>query len=143
MLLHGCAQQEIQHYSESAHLRILHWNDFHAHNIPYEVTVTDSTAGTKVAYKVGGAGNFLGYLKQFGKGRSDVAVLNAGDNFQGTPISSLTFGRSQVELLNIINPDAMVLGNHEFDYGLQHLRDDMSIASFPILAANLFDSTTG
>ena len=143
VLLQGCAQQEVQQYRESAHLRILHWNDFHAHNVPFEATTTDSTTGKKLAYKVGGAGNFLGYLKQFGKGRNDVAVLNAGDNFQGTPISSLTYGRSQIELMNITNPDAMALGNHEFDYGLQHLRDDMSIANFPILAANLYDSTTG
>ncbi len=143
VLFQGCAQQELQQYRESAHLRILHWNDFHAHNIPFEVTATDSATGKKFAYKVGGSGNFLGYLKQFGKGRSDVAVLNAGDNFQGTPISSLTFGRSQIELMNITNPDAMALGNHEFDYGLQHLRDDMFTANFPILAANLFDSTTG
>jgi 2',3'-cyclic-nucleotide 2'-phosphodiesterase (5'-nucleotidase family) len=60
--------------------------------------------------------------KQFRKEQKNVLVLNAGDDFQGTPVSSLTKGRSQIELINIINPDAMTLGNHEFDYGREPLR---------------------
>lgn len=82
---------------QTATLRILHWNDFHAHNVPYDVTVTDSVSGKKETYNVGGSGNLLGYLHQYGKGKDDVAVLNAGDDFQGTPISSMTRGRSQIE----------------------------------------------
>jgi len=45
--------------------------------------------------------------------------------------------------MNIINPDAMTLGNHEFDYGLENLEKDLSLAHFPIMNANIFDERNG
>jgi 2',3'-cyclic-nucleotide 2'-phosphodiesterase (5'-nucleotidase family) len=126
-----------------ARLMILHWNDFHSQNIPLKVVIRDSIKGRDSAYYVGGTATLLGYIQQLKGNREDVAVLNAGDDFQGTPISSITRGRSQIELMNIIDPDAMTLGNHEFDYGLQNLENDLSLAHFPILNANIFDERSG
>jgi 5'-nucleotidase/UDP-sugar diphosphatase len=128
---------------ELAPLTILHWNDFHARNVPYKIVVRDTAKETDSVYYVAGSGNFLGYIKHYKDDRKDVAVMNAGDDFQGTPISSITFGRSQIELMNIINPDAMTLGNHEFDYGLENLENDLKLAQFPIVNANLFDKRSG
>jgi len=136
----ACSSPPPSVHEQTAPLRILHWNDFHAHNVPYDVAVTDSVSGKKETYKVGGSGNLLGYLHQYGKGKDNVAVLNAGDDFQGTPISSMTLGGSQIELMNITLPDAMVLGNHEFDYGQVSLRAQVALAQYPLLAANLYDS---
>ena len=77
----------------------------------------------------------LGLINKFRTEEKNVLVLNAGDDFQGTPISSLTKGRSQIELMNLINPDAMTLGNHEFD-GLNYLL----VSSFSFLdVKNFFD----
>lgn len=126
-----------------APLTILYWNDFHAHNMPFDVAGTDSTTGKKVRYKVGGSANFLGYLNHLGRGNEHVAVLFAGDDFQGTPVSSITSGGSQIELMNIICPDASTLGNHEFDYGTSTLRERMQQARYPILSANIYDSARG
>lgn len=140
LLAAGCASTS-RLEQRTAHLRILHWNDFHAHNIPYEVS--DSSDGRRTTYRVGGSGNLLGYLKHFGKGDDEVATFNAGDDVQGTPISGLTSGRSQIELMNIINPDAMVVGNHEFDYGLTNFRQNIRLATYSIVGANLYDSAAG
>jgi 5'-nucleotidase/UDP-sugar diphosphatase len=126
-----------------ATLTILHWNDFHAQNVPFKVVVRDSISGRDSVYYVGGTATLLAYINQIKRNRKDVAVLNAGDDFQGTPISSITKGRSQIELMNIINPDAMTLGNHEFDYGLENLEKDLSLARFPVLNANIFDERNG
>jgi len=126
-----------------ARLTILHWNDFHSQNVPLKVVIRDSIKGRDSTYYVGGTATLLGYIHQLKESREDVAVLNAGDDFQGTPISSITRGRSQIELMNIINPDAMTLGNHEFDYGLQNLENDLSLAHFPVLNANIFDERSG
>jgi 5'-nucleotidase/UDP-sugar diphosphatase len=126
-----------------ASLTILHWNDFHSQNIPFKVVIRDSIKGRDSVYYMGGTATLLGYIHQLKGNRGDVAVLNAGDDFQGTPISSITRGRSQIELMNIIDPDAMTLGNHEFDYGLQNLENDLSLAHFPILNANIFDERSG
>jgi 5'-nucleotidase/UDP-sugar diphosphatase len=121
-------------------LTILHWNDFHARNVPHEVERLDTATGERIRYSVGGTANLIGYMNAHGRGQANVLVLNAGDDFQGSPISAITKGRSQIELMNIINPDVMVLGNHEFDYGHQNLRENISISAFPIIAANLYDS---
>jgi 5'-nucleotidase/UDP-sugar diphosphatase len=128
---------------QTAPLRILHWNDFHAHNLPFEVSGKDSLTGKPVRYKVGGTANLVAYLDALGRGDPHVAVFFGGDDFQGTPVSGLTKGRSQLELMNMIRPDAAVLGNHEFDYGLQQIRNTVAQARYPILAANLFDSSIG
>ncbi|MCX7761618.1 MAG: 5'-nucleotidase C-terminal domain-containing protein [Candidatus Kryptonium sp.] len=116
---------------------ILHWNDFHSQNIPMR-----STCGDTVCY-VGGTANLLGFINKFRSEEKNVLVLNAGDDFLGTPISSITKGRSQIELMNIIKPDAMTLGNHEFDYGRDALEEALKIAKFKVLAANLWDKRKG
>ncbi len=129
-----------------AHLTILHWNDFHAQNFPFQVT--DTISGKEPhTYLVGGTATLLAYINQIKQGSNNVALLNAGDDFQGTPISTLTSGRSQIELMNLINPDAVTLGNHEFDYGSDSLRVNLSRAHYPVICDNIitsgYDSTLG
>ncbi|MFI5252124.1 MAG: bifunctional metallophosphatase/5'-nucleotidase [Bacteroidota bacterium] len=117
-------------------LVILHWNDFHAQNTPFDVT-SPSDRSTK--YRVGGEPLFAGYIRDIRKSSVNVLVVSGGDEFQGTPISNFTCGRSQIELLNLLHPDAMVLGNHEFDYGADSLRANLARATFPILCSNVID----
>jgi 5'-nucleotidase / UDP-sugar diphosphatase len=142
LVLAGCSTLPVNK-EPVANLTILHWNDFHAHNIPFDVVENDTSTGEKTTVKVGGSANFLGYINALRNGKDNVIVLNAGDDFQGTPISGITKGQSQIDLLNIIHPDAITLGNHEFDYGLENLRSRIHQAGYTILAANLFDSTAG
>lgn len=115
---------------------ILHWNDFHARNQPYKVSKKDTSTGKQVYYYVGGTGGMLGYMNKYRTPNS--LVLNGGDDFQGTPISNFTRGRSQIELLNLYNLDAFVLGNHEFDYSQYSLDSALQTARFPVLTANVF-----
>ena len=113
-------------------LTILHWNDLHARNMPYKVTKKNDT----VSYYIGGISNMLGYIK---KNRTkNSLVLNAGDDFQGSPISTITRGRSQIELLNLFGLDAFVIGNHEFDYGRKSLDSSLKNANFDFLSANVY-----
>ncbi|MDQ3020359.1 MAG: bifunctional metallophosphatase/5'-nucleotidase [Bacteroidota bacterium] len=120
-------------------LNILHWNDLHARNLPYKVTKKDSVTGESTSYYIGGTSNLLGYIKKLRDNNS--LLLNGGDDFQGTPISSITRGKSQIELLNLYGLDAMVIGNHEFDYGLDALDSALMIANFDYLAGNAFSKS--
>ena len=115
---------------------ILHWNDFHARNEPYKVSKKDTSTGETKYYYVGGTGSMLGYLNKFRTNES--LVLNAGDDFQGTPISNFTRGKSQIELMNMYKVDAFVLGNHEFDYSQYSLDSALQLANFPVLSSNVF-----
>jgi 2',3'-cyclic-nucleotide 2'-phosphodiesterase (5'-nucleotidase family) len=120
-------------------LKILHWNDFHARNEPYKINKKND-AGETVPVFVGGTASLLGYLNKFRDENS--LVLNGGDDFQGSPISSITKGKSQIELLNLFNLDAFVIGNHEFDYGQNPLDSALMGANFEFLSGNLYDRNT-
>jgi 2',3'-cyclic-nucleotide 2'-phosphodiesterase (5'-nucleotidase family) len=114
-------------------IKILHWNDFHSRNLPYKAS--KKVEGQTVDYMVGGSASLLGYLNKYRDDKS--LVLHAGDDFQGTPISSLTKGFSQIQLLNKFNIDAYTIGNHEFDYDAKNLDSALKLANFTYLAGNL------
>jgi len=119
-------------------VNFIHWNDFHSANRPYI-----ARWGRHRGSLVGGYANLAGYVDSLLKIYPEAVVLNAGDDFQGTPISSFTKGMSQIFILNRIMPTAFTIGNHEFDYGWDNLINCMQHARFPIISCNLYDSTKG
>lgn len=121
-------------------ITILHWNDFHAKDLPLKGSKKDTATGESISYYYGGTSDILGYVNKF---RNDKClVLNAGDDFQGTPISNFTRGKSQIELLNLFNLDAFVVGNHEFDYSMYALDSALALAQFNVLSANIYNKLT-
>ncbi len=114
----------------------LHWNDQHSANLPYI-----SNWGYTRGQQIGGYAALAGYIDSLKRIYPAAVVLNAGDDFQGSPISALTKGMSQIRILNEIKPDAFTIGNHEFDYGMENLHRALTAADFDILSCNIFDST--
>jgi 5'-nucleotidase len=57
---------------------------------------------------------------------------------QGSLIDSEYKGISTIEIMNYLSPDVATLGNHELDYGLEHLLFLERMANFPIVNANLY-----
>ena len=137
LLLAGTARAQ-----EILDLTILHYNDFHAQNTPTTVTVTGDN-GERMRVPAGGAAVLSAMIDRERAAAQHTLLLHAGDDFQGTPISSITKGRSQFELLELIQPDAFTLGNHEFDYGADNLRALLPTVSFPVISANLWDKSIG
>ena len=117
--------------SDTKEVTILHWNDFHARNMPYKVNKKNE----KEPVYVGGVSSLLGYLRLNRDNKS--LVLHGGDEYQGTPISTISKGFSQVGLLNLFNLDGFVLGNHDFDYGQYTLDSALRGANYDYLAANI------
>jgi len=81
--------------------------------------------------------------------RNSLLVDN-GDLLQGSPLGDVVarvkpLAAGQVHpaiaLLNRFNYDAMALGNHEFNYGLDFLRRSIADARFPVLSANVVEAT--
>lgn len=78
----------------------------------------------------------------------ETLVLSAGDMFQGSGLSYYSEGESVVELMNMIEFDAMAIGNHEFDWSLNTILEyrDKNLengeANFPFLGANIIDKNT-
>lgn len=63
--------------------------------------------------------------------------LDAGDVFQGTAWFTVHGERIASAFMNLLQPDAQTLGNHEFDLGRDALLRYVRDVRFPILAANL------
>ena len=66
-----------------------------------------------------------------------TVILSAGDMFQGSADSNLLLGVPVMAIMNDIGFEAMAIGNHEFDWGLDKLQGLSDNAKFPFLAANI------
>ena len=67
----------------------------------------------------------------------DLIVAHAGDTISPSLMSGLDQGAHMIDLLNLVKPDLLVPGNHEFDFGPEVFARRMGEARFPVLAANL------
>ncbi len=92
----------------------------------------------------------LAYLIEQEKKHSQASVLiSAGDMFQGTALSSYNKGKTVIDVMNVMEFDAMSLGNHEFDWGYDEIYKyvDGEIsngeANFPYLGCNIIEKSTG
>jgi 2',3'-cyclic-nucleotide 2'-phosphodiesterase (5'-nucleotidase family) len=78
-------------------------------------------------------------LQQERSKHTNVFFLVGGDNFSGNPVVDQynPRGEPMLELLNRLKVDVMTMGNHDFDYGQEVLKNFMQRAQFPILCANV------
>lgn len=72
----------------------------------------------------------------------NVVILSAGDMWQGSSESNLTYGALTTEWMNAVGFAAMALGNHEFDWGEAYIAQNAQLAEFPFLAINIYDRST-
>lgn len=93
----------------------------------------------------GGAAGMAGLWRDQGGYTPDgpYLILSGGDTWTGPAISTWFDGEPMVEVMNLMGYDAAAVGNHEFDFGLDTLRDRSAQAEFPFLTANLRDRETG
>ncbi|MGL4851627.1 MAG: bifunctional metallophosphatase/5'-nucleotidase [Phocaeicola sp.] len=66
----------------------------------------------------------------------DMLLFDCGDFSQGTPYYNLFKGELEVKLMNEIGYDAITIGNHEFDFGMENMARIFRMAQFPIVCAN-------
>ncbi|MCL2662239.1 MAG: 5'-nucleotidase C-terminal domain-containing protein [Oscillospiraceae bacterium] len=67
----------------------------------------------------------------------NVLILDAGDRLHGQVATNLTEGETMVQVMNAVGYDAMVTGNHEYNFGLNRLIELSGMMDFPLLAANV------
>ena len=69
-----------------------------------------------------------------------VATVSCGDYLQGGNAGALSRGQYIVDVMKAVGYDAVTLGNHEFDYGMDRMQELMPQIGTSILCANLFKS---
>ena len=112
-------------------LTLLHSNDLHG----------DFFSEENGKQTIGGASRLSGYVSKVREEEDNVIYAIAGDMFRGNIIDSEYKGISTIEIMKIISPDVVTIGNHETDYGLAHLLFLEKCARFPIINANMFIKT--
>ncbi|MBQ3662972.1 MAG: bifunctional metallophosphatase/5'-nucleotidase [Clostridia bacterium] len=67
---------------------------------------------------------------------NDVILVDVGDNIQGEPVGTLSKGEIPLELMNAMQYDIAIPGNHEFDYGMEQFLSLAAKAKFPYISCN-------
>ena len=107
-------------------LRLLAFNDFHGHlekgsNALFLPNPDSPTATFRVT--AGGADFLAGKLNELRAGSTNTLVISSGDAIGGSPLASAFFrDESAIEAMNLMKVDINVVGNHEFDKGLNELK---------------------
>jgi 5'-nucleotidase/UDP-sugar diphosphatase len=112
-------------------LTLLHSNDMHGDFM--SENIDDKL--------VGGVAMLSGYIDKVRQEEENVVYVIAGDMFRGSIIDQEYRGLSTIEIVNMLSPDVVTLGNHEVDYGVAHLLFIEKLAKFPIINSNLYIKT--
>lgn len=104
---------------------ILHTNDVHGRIVEEKGVIGDAKLAAVIE-------------QERANTNQTTLVVDAGDAFQGLPISNSSKGEERANILNKIGYDAMAVGNHEFDFGLDEVKKYKEILKFPLLSANTY-----
>ncbi|MCU1604216.1 MAG: 2,3-cyclic-nucleotide 2-phosphodiesterase [Modestobacter sp.] len=138
---------------QTLELTMLATTDMHGHaqdwdyfrNAPYTEKSGDATGLARVSSVVDSV--------RAAKGEDSVFVVDNGDFLQGTPLTYYYASQEPVTETGVEHPmaaaydaigyDAQVVGNHEFNYGLDTLGAYVDDVDHPVLGANVVDARTG
>lgn len=110
-------------------ITILHTNDTHSRMEPFPLD------GGKYEGQ-GGVAERAALIAKIRAEEEHVLLLDAGDIFQGTPYFNLYKGEPEIRAMSMMGYDAVTMGNHDFDAGVEGFANQLPHASFPVLAAN-------
>lgn len=118
---------------EGVHITVMHTNDMHS-----RVQAGDDNGKSLGIARIAGAARTIRH-----DNAGDSLLLDAGDTLHGMPIINISQGSNMVSLLNEAGYDAMVPGNHDYNYGSARLVELSKELDFPVLSANTIDKRTG
>ncbi|MEY2543691.1 MAG: 5-nucleotidase / UDP-sugar diphosphatase [Verrucomicrobiota bacterium] len=129
-----CAAPPIAHAAATldhnfVQISILHTTDLHGHILP----TTDYQGNADL----GGFARCVTQIRRWRRENRNSILIDIGDVYQGTDVSLRTNGTLMIDLFNHLKYDAWVVGNHEFDWGVEPVINVISKSNMPVLAANM------
>ncbi|MEO6406110.1 MAG: metallophosphatase [Ferruginibacter sp.] len=110
-------------------LTILHTNDVHSRLEPFPMDGSKNQG-------LGGVATRAAVIKKIRSQEEHVLLLDAGDIFQGTPFFNLYKGEPEMKAMTAMGYEAVTMGNHDFDLGLENFALQLQHATFPVLLCN-------
>lgn len=119
--------------AETLKLTVFHTNDIHGW-----IMARPSKEDPK--RQIGGAAALAALYRRH---PGPKLLLDAGDWFQGTPEGNETRGAAVIDVFNALPYDAVVVGNHDYDFAEPRLEQLVRLSQVPVLGANIYDEKTG
>jgi len=116
-------------------LVILHTNDTHSTIMPLNPNIDNRD--------LAGRGGFLRRVNMIKEQRNlhpGLLLIDSGDFSQGSGYYTLFKGEVEIGLMNQMGYDAVTIGNHEFDFGMENMAKLFRMADFPVVCSN-YDCT--
>ena len=123
---------------EDTHIVILATSDLHGNIWGYSYEDNAETANNGMA-------RLYTYIEQVRSENPNVFLVDAGDDIQGTIMTDDIANKVPekehpvIAAMNFMGYDAMTLGNHEFNWGIETMKQILSQAKFAVLGANVLD----
>jgi len=118
--------------SDKVLISILHTTDLHGHILP-----TSDYDGNP---DLGGMARCVTQIRRWQHENPNSILVDVGDVYQGTDVGLRSKGELMIDLFNYLKYDAWIIGNHEFDWGVDTLQARMRQATFGIFGANVRDT---
>jgi 2',3'-cyclic-nucleotide 2'-phosphodiesterase (5'-nucleotidase family) len=109
-------------------ISILHTTDLHGHILP--------TLDYNGNPDLGGFARCATQIRRWRSENSNSVLVDLGDVYQGTHVGLQSKGELMIDLFNHLKYDAWVIGNHEFDWGIEAFHNALARSTMPVLAAN-------
>jgi 2',3'-cyclic-nucleotide 2'-phosphodiesterase/3'-nucleotidase len=123
------ASASAAHEPDTLCISILHTTDLHGHILP-----TSDYDGTTDR---GGLARCVTQIDRWRRQNPNSILIDIGDVYQGTDVSLRNKGELMIDLFNHLKYDAWVIGNHEFDWGIEPFYQALQKSAMPVLAANM------
>ena len=107
---------------------IIHTTDLHGNVLP--------TSDYDGNVDLGGIARCATQIHRWREENPHTLLVDAGDLYQGTEVGFRTRGKIMTDCLNHLDYDAWVIGNHEFDWGVEAVHAAVEHSTMPVLAAN-------
>jgi len=114
--------------SDKVLISILHTTDLHGHILP-----TSDYDGNP---DLGGMARCVTQIRRWQHENPNSILVDVGDVYQGTDVGLRSKGELMIDLFNYLKYDAWIIGNHEFDWGMEPFEQALLRSTMPVLAAN-------
>ncbi len=109
-------------------ISLLHTTDLHGHILP--------TVDYKGRADLGGMARCVTQIRHWRAENPNSLLIDIGDVYQGTEFALSDQGKKMIDLFNLLRYDAWIVGNHEFDWGIETFLHAVERSEMPVLAAN-------
>src|SRR6266568_1945518 len=109
-------------------ISILHTTDLHGHILP--------TVDYRGNPDLGGLARCVTQIRRWRRQNRKSILIDVGDVYQGTEVGLRSKGELMIDLFNYLKYDAWIIGNHEFDWGIEPFSRAVARSTMPVLAAN-------